>query len=1251
MRKCQRFLAIMMVVVILIPLSSLANINVLAANSVNSYDETETELDEEGEKDFNKEEESPDYIETIGDTALMAGQESDIYESTTDNTGSSDNEGKELETESSNIDNTDVSDYMDQESETESSSTDSTGTESILFAEEIEPEKNETENSQETNTEGEIEISGEEQVIVKDAMNSLVPLEEKEVCLLIKEVTDEKLSHFPVDEMVASFKDSNGNSVPIEGNPSTVWRYVKDTEDGIETFESYDLNSDAVIDLSLAATVPAYRMELIIGSGTQLNTENVRYIVTVYLSDEVYESIGIELYEQTESGVRKEATVSKTIRTINTQFGEMEVYQYVVPGYTEDSLYYLGITSEAAKHPNCIVEVYTFEDFISGRSPITSQILNQNMELSGAGYSGHFKLPENNNYLEVFNEECGFFVIEEKDKANNATSIIYLNISIISDIHDISHVNSTLFKKDGSNITDVVCREVDSFSVSDLYIDMEANTANAKGVHEYFFMLNEGVSANDELYCRFNAYGDVYKEKANEYVTKAVVGLYSSLDEASGQEDIKDQLFPTDPSDKDTGYKANYYYENGGVYFTAFFEDNNVWQFNVRVMDYDPEYDEEYIRSYIDSPIVGSKDPWFRVVGAESIDGATIPTNIVENGKSINMDTMYGYGYQTVFINDPSVSTIIPVIEKADSDTARIDRIYVDGHEYDEGDTIELAGNETTKMFNTVIVDENGGEHTKNYNVSFVKVASGPKLYVVDPKGGNEDDPVRSVFLDEYFEYKHDILIANIGDEELTGLRVELNATNVKLDDYWTVGGEGTDTLAPVDPDAASLSDSTELPNIAKIRLLPDGVEGGEIKGTLTIYAKGQDPVIIKLSGRAQNPSITTEEELETVKYVPYSFMITTNNMYDWNTVTFSHTGEIPGMTFNDATGEIYGAPLQAGTYTISVKAEYGRDDYFEPSTKKITIKVLDNENETVFNTSDDEYKIIPEEDGDNGYVGEQVSAYDFVVTSFDEDEVFISEGEYDQFEKLWLNGEVLTEGVDYTKEPGSTRIIINAESLEDKTNEGRNTISAEFNVDEERGEKLKRTSQNFRVELASKEEENKPASTAEENKPASTARPANQNNDEETRDTDEQDADTVNIITHVVGADDKALANYIIEMHSTVKTANTDASGNASFESMEMGQHTVYIKNEKGTTVASKNFTLRSGSSLSRDGDTITIVPGQTVMMTIKVEGSKASIVNVKSANSSFTGDAVNTQLWIILIMMSMLALSRTIAFRKHHS
>ena len=279
----------------------------------------------------------------------------------------------------------------------------------------------------------------------------------------------------------------------------------------------------------------------------------------------------------------------------------------------------------------------------------------------------------------------------------------------------------------------------------------------------------------------------------------------------------------------------------------------------------------------------------------------------------------------------------------------------------------------------------------------------------------------------------------------------------------------------------------------------------------------------------------------------------------------------------------------------------------------------------------------------------------------FDEDEVFISEGEYGQFVKLWLNGEVLTEGVDYTKEPGSTRIIINAESLEDKTNEGRNTISAEFNVDEERGEKLKRTSQNFRVELTTEDNNPtddpvKPADQGDTDEPAKPADSNKQKNTNSTagtstseaEDSEDEEAATANIITHVVGADDKPLANHRIEMHSTVKTASTDSSGNASFSSMEMGAHTVYIQDEGGTTLASKGFTLKAGSSLSMDGDTITVVPGQSVMMTIKVEGSKASIVSVKATNSALTGDASNANLWMILIIISAAVLAGVHYYRK---
>ena len=162
------------------------------------------------------------------------------------------------------------------------------------------------------------------------------------------------------------------------------------------------------------------------------------------------------------------------------------------------------------------------------------------------------------------------------------------------------------------------------------------------------------------------------------------------------------------------------------------------------------------MQSYTDAPIVGSEDPWFRVTGA-SQNGNALDTYIVENGKPINMDTIYGYGYQTIFINDSSVdlSSITPTIWLADAERIKL---YVNGSPFNESDSIDCSAGSV--QF-TAVIDG----HQKNYLVSFLKKEVGPKLFVYGPDS-------REVFLDEYFEYKHDILIANLGDAPLTGLRV-----------------------------------------------------------------------------------------------------------------------------------------------------------------------------------------------------------------------------------------------------------------------------------------------------------------------------------------------------------------------------------------------------------------------------------------------------------------------------------------------
>ena len=178
----------------------------------------------------------------------------------------------------------------------------------------------------------------------------------------------------------------------------------------------------------------------------------------------------------------------------------------------------------------------------AGGSPITDKILNQNMTASGSGYKGNFSIPT--TIMDAFNENFGFFIIVEKDLAGNTVRTTPLTFAIASGVNDISYVDNEFFTIGDSGIQNVVCVQADSIDIDDLYIDMNSGEAGGSGIHEYFYMLNEGYSADSEFYCAFKAYGETYGDKANSYVIKAVVGLYDSLDQVGDLEDIKSQLFP-----------------------------------------------------------------------------------------------------------------------------------------------------------------------------------------------------------------------------------------------------------------------------------------------------------------------------------------------------------------------------------------------------------------------------------------------------------------------------------------------------------------------------------------------------------------------------------------------------------------------------------------------------------------------------------------------------------------------------------
>lgn len=880
------------------------------------------------------------------------------------------------------------------------------------------------------------------------AYASMLPLEEVKAYLVLNGKTDDELAALNLDEILGMLVDSDGNPITISSDATTVWRYVKSEEDGLEEYRQYNIGQNEAIDLSVESGIKAYTVELIIGSTNQLDDSNIRYIIKVYVTNTIQEEIGYELYLQDANGSRSKVTPERTTSAVNNQLFEITVNEWSVPEPESGSQYYLNISSVADEHPNVRTEVYRFWDYASSSvnaTPITSTALHQNMQQSGSG------LP-----ITYGSANAEMLALVYFDKNNQIIGQSFVSFAAVK---DSSYIEANLYHKDNSEYTDIGMLDVDHIGFDDI-----DSIFAGKGVHELCLMLKDGYPVDSDIYCVLNAHGSTYDDTANSYVSKAVVGHYDTLDAAASCEDIKDQLIPADKTSSIRGYKADYNYKNGGMPFTIFFEDGSVWKVLVLAMEYDPKYDEGYVRSFTEDPIIGEADPWLRVTGAESSNGKKYDTYVIENGKNINMDTYYGYGYQTIFINDSNadLSNIKP-----DFWYANTDRVYAvskdSGNRVDENHTRDF--NNENQQYTGIIID-NGKENERNYWLTFKKLNNnGPELYVYGP---NE----REVILDEYFEFKHDILIANIGNAPLKDINVELlDAQNVKLDPYWNVGGNGNDTLAAFTT-TSSNTKYGELPNLAKIRLLPDGE--GEVKGTLKITAQGQKPVLITLNGKAQNPEIVTEKLSDAVKYVPYQQIVTTNNIHpDWISTQFSIVdGALPdGVTLNSDTGEIYGVPKVPDgnaevTYKFTVEANYfvdGRDGYFEPSRKEFSLTVKPNTDENVYLASD----------SDEGYsikqhIGTQTGEYSFELDTI-EDTVFTSNGEYGEFEALYLNGKKLEKGTDYDSESGSTKITIKSQTLDKNTKPGdTNTIAMEFRKDTngdgkgDSGAKMNRTSQNF---------------------------------------------------------------------------------------------------------------------------------------------------------------------------------------------
>lgn len=852
---------------------------------------------------------------------------------------------------------------------------------------------------------------------------SLLPLKEVNVSVDLRSYLPSELAKVGVDTILSDQTIADGSTI--------VWAKGYNNDDYTVA------NTETKLDLTpTGGYLSSARLELIVGTADQLDKSNTRYIVTVQTSS-LNDFLTFNAY-----------TTSGDALKVDTQY-------YVTRN--GEPHYQVGIAEGLWKTGPARLSMKLNSQFAGGSG------------LAAAVYEGRYasadELPQSGKAI--------------TDMWNTSGTSAHL-----ADYSDYQNSPAfTLALSRNGNVVQVmdfsISMYVTSFSVypSGLYAEPEnqnatyrQTAASSQGYDQddfstYVYTMRSGYKVDDSYYLNLHVNNPDLSDQSGgtngiNYVKRAVVGHYENESAAASAADIKEQLFSE--AQTSGGYKADF---SSGVTFTVFLTNGAV-----RVLTVKTVYEETTLPA---APTPLSMDTYFRMMSAKkNVSGYSLNAYVMP----YEDDSYYYNGYQTVFLLDGSSAvaentTIYPVFALGNQVTAHL------GHN-GESTTKQESGTSpvTFKSGESIhysAAAENG-THLKNYWVTFVTQQTGAKLFVngasnADPSHCEDGVPVREIFLDDAHDNHHDVFFANIGDAELTGLYVKLeNAQNIKLDEYWTVrDGTPNNSLNAFDSVARKLdSDSSyasygELKNVAKARLVPDGA--GIISGTLIIGSTGSnEEVRIKLTGLAGTPEITTTSVVDGVKYVPYSSVIQTNNMYASDAVQFSLvSGALPGGMIVKPNGEVYGVPQAAGTFTFTVRATYNNDPALYDE-REFTLVIAENTDANVYTATDSGYTVTKP-------IGNDVGNYHFVLDGY-KDQVFRTDGEFGDFIDLWLDGRKLTKDVDYTAESGSTVITVFGETFgsSDDGNGDTHTIAAEFREGDKKDGTLKRAAQNYVIESVS---------------------------------------------------------------------------------------------------------------------------------------------------------------------------------------
>lgn len=836
---------------------------------------------------------------------------------------------------------------------------------------------------------------------------SLLPL--KEVHLRGIDVT----GYTPLELTMVSIKSIFTGKVEMTDTDRIMWCASYGGTD-------YTINQvDGCVDLSYADW-----FQMIVGEPDQLAADNVRYLVDINKSDDKGWLTPV-FYGQGEDGTRTEVEVNREYYYSYDGYGSATFYLSSSKGDYKEG--YLGLKINAENYKNT---KFTSVRAFSGRhqsageamaaQEVTSQIFCGDMSKKDAGYP----VRQYNGYD---------ITLVSFDAGGNVTGCLPVSFHYYNSYNGLS-----------------------IYSLQDEKGNTVSHTSTSKsedGCDYWTRKLYSNYPANGTYYQKFSY--NVDGEEANTKVTAAYRGRFSSIAEAmeDGAEDVKDKLFGSQ------GYGADY---SEGVYFTVFIGEDGaagqtVYQYNFKT----EESGEKKKPSYVDALNSGTAVHFH---GLRDGEGNYVSTFALQDS--------YAESNYIVYLVDEGtdLSRLAPEFYLSYDNL----KLYAEGsaepeisgkscHDFSRGPVQYTASSEDKT-------------HAKNYWVQVIsKGEAHGRIFMnslADPDVETtiKDGAVhttREVMLDVLHDYKHDIMLANMGSQAIQGLSAELVSDTLELDDYWTL--KGNHELSGFTTTERTTSYG-ELSNLAMLRLRKkEGVaDGSDVSGTLTLKSGSTVLMVIKLTGTVGNPVITTKEVPAAVKYVPYGTMIQSSNKYSWNEVSFElWSGKLPGGMVIKPNGELYGVPAQAGefTFTVRMRNSFSR---FGEQRQEFTLVVAENTDANVDNATDENYNLT-----------ERV-AYQYNIGLGDQR--MVSQGEFGEFVDLWLDGVKLEKGVDYEAESGSTRVTVYGQTLGGR-GAGTHTLGIEFRTSDTGS--VRRAAQNYVGDDGSNQGGNRPGESGPgENRP-----------------------------------------------------------------------------------------------------------------------------------------------------------------------